>query len=215
MNDEEVYFQNREEAGNRLAELLEKYRNQEGVVYALPRGGVPVAKEIARRLNWPLDLVIIRKIGHPQNPEYAVGAVSEDGLLVVNEAERAALNQDWFQQEKERQLQEAKRRRELYLKGKPSATARGKIALLVDDGIATGSTMRVAIKAVKRQQPAKVIVAVPISPRDTAARIREEVDEFVAVGVPQYFLGAIGAYYADFTQVSDEEVIALLEDQRR
>ncbi len=177
----------------------------------MPRGGVPVGKEIARELNCPLDLIIIRKIGHPGNPEYALGAVAEDGLLVVNEEDLARVDKRWFEAEMEKQMQEAKRRRGLYLKGKEPISAAGKIAILVDDGIATGSTMLVAVKKVKQEKPEKIVVAVAVSPKETAQRFAEEVDEFVAVTIPEFFWGAIGYYYDDFSQVSDEEVMALLK----
>jgi putative phosphoribosyl transferase len=123
----------------------------------------------------------------------------------------ARLDRDWFAAEKQRQLQEAGRRRQLYLGGKQPLSAAGKIAILVDDGIATGSTMLVAVKKVRREKPAKIVVAVPVSPKDTARRFAEEVDEFVAASIPETFWGAIGYYYDDFTQVSDEEVMALLQ----
>jgi predicted phosphoribosyltransferase len=212
MRHEDVYFRNRLDAGARLADLLEKFRDRDGVIYALPRGGVPVGKLIADRLKWPLDLLIIRKIGHPYNPEYALGAVSDEGLVVVNPAELEALDRNWFDREKERQQQEARRRRELYLKGRAPVDPRGKTAIIVDDGIATGSTMLAAIRALRQKGPARIIVAVPVAPRETAALMSREADEFVAVSIPQFFLGAIGAYYEDFSQVSDEEVVALLAE---
>ena len=128
MDREDVRFRDRVDAGRRLAALLGKYKNQNAVIYALPRGGVPVAMEVARVLNCPLDLIIVRKIGHPMNPEYALGAVAEDGFLVVNEEELARVDPKWFEAEMEKQKQEAKRRRELYLQGREPITASGKIA---------------------------------------------------------------------------------------
>lgn len=211
MDQEVVRFRDRVEAGRKLAALLVKYKNQGAVVYALPRGGVPVAKEIARELDCPLDLVIIRKIGHPGNPEYALGAVTEDGQLVVDEKDLGMVDPEWFEAEKTRQMQEAKRRRELYLKGKEPLSPAGKIAILVDDGIATGSTMLVAVKKIKQENPRKVVVAVAVSPKETAHRFAGEVDDFVAVTIPEIFWGAIGYYYDDFSQVSDEEVITMLK----
>ena len=211
MDQEVVRFRDRVEAGRKLAALLVKYKNQGAVVYALPRGGVPVAKEIARELDCPLDLVIIRKIGHPGNPEYALGAVTEDGQLVVDEKDLGMVDPEWFEAEKTRQMQEAKRRRELYLKGKEPLSPAGKIAILVDDGIATGSTMLVAVKKIKQENPRKVVVAVAVSPKETAQRFAGEVDDFVAVTIPEIFWGAIGYYYDDFSQVSDEEVITMLK----
>ncbi len=211
MDREGLRFRDRIDAGRQLAGLLGKYKNQNAVVYALPRGGVPVAMEVARVLKCPLDLIIVRKIGHPMNPEYALGAVAEDGFLVVNEEELARVDPKWFEAETEKQKQEARRRRELYLQGRKPITAAGKIAIIVDDGIATGSTMLVAVRKVKRGKPAKIVVAVAVSPQDTAKRFAKEVDEFVAVTIPEIFWGAIGYYYDDFSQVSDEEVIALLK----
>ena len=207
---DEIRFRHRIDAGQRLARLLEKYRGRDTVVYALPRGGVPVAKEVARVLDCPLDLIIIRKIGHPGNPEYALGAVAEDGVLVVNREHLAMVDQQWFEAEKAKQIQEARRRRELYLQGREPITASGKTAIIVDDGIATGSTMLVAVKKVRQEKPAKIVVAVAVSPKETAARFASEVDEFVAVTIPEIFWGAIGYYYDDFSQVSDEEVVAML-----
>ena len=206
-------FRDRIDAGKRLAPLLDKYRNQNAVVYALPRGGVPVGKEVASALKCPLDLVIVRKIGHPMYPEYALGAVTEDGFLVVDKEELAKVDIGWFEAEKQRQIQEAKRRRELYLQGKEPIKAVNKIAILVDDGIATGSTMLVAVKKVKQEKPAKIVVAIAVSPKETAQRFAREVDEFVAVTIPEIFLGAIGYYYDDFSQVSDEEVMILLKNK--
>jgi len=210
-----VYFNNRGEAGKQLAVILQKYRNKDVVIFALPRGGVPVAKEIAREFNSPLDLLIIRKIGHPYNPEYAIGAISEGGLLILNEDELRTIDKNWLEDELEKQKREARRRRELYLKNKSPIDAKGKIAIIIDDGIATGSTMLVAIKELRRRQPEKIVVAVPVAPKDTAELIKKEVDEFIAIFIPEYFLGAIGAYYEDFTQVSDEKVIALLEEDQK
>ncbi|MCL4500238.1 MAG: phosphoribosyl transferase [Deltaproteobacteria bacterium] len=210
MEREGLRFRDRIDAGKKLAALLGKYKNQNAVVYALPRGGVPVAKEAARVLKCPLDLIIVRKIGHPMNPEYALGAVTEDGFLVVNKEELAKVDPEWFEAEKQNQIQEAKRRRELYLKGKKPVTAAGKIAIIVDDGIATGSTMMVAVKKVKQEKPAKIVVAVAVSPKEAAQSFAGEVDEFVAVIIPEFFWGAIGYYYDDFSQISDEEVMALL-----
>jgi putative phosphoribosyl transferase len=205
-------FRNRFDAGRQLAARLGKYKNRNAVIYALPRGGVPVAKEVALALNCPLDLIIVRKIGHPDNLEYALGAVAEDGFLVVDEAELAGINQHWFEAEKQRQIQEAKRRREFYLQDRKPVNAAGKIAILVDDGIATGSTMSVAVKKMRRENPEKIVVAVPVAPSDTARIFAREVDEFVSVIIPDVFWGAIGYYYDDFSQVSDAEVVALLKE---
>ncbi|RJP47328.1 MAG: phosphoribosyltransferase [Armatimonadetes bacterium] len=204
-----MVFKNRQETGEKLAEKLEKYQGQDVVVYALPRGGVVLGAEIARKLHAPLDLIIVRKIGHPLNPEYALCATSENAHMVCNEEELAGVDQEWFKKEVEKERQEAKRRREAYLKGRKPVPAKGKIAIIIDDGVATGLTMFTAIIEIKHQKPKKVIVAVPVAPKETADQIESKVDEFVSLEIPEIFLGAIGAYYEYFPQVSDEEVINL------
>ncbi len=207
-------FRDRVEAGQLLAESLRNYEGKEVVVYALPRGGVILGFEIAKALGAPLDLIITRKIGHPFNPEYAICAVAEDGHLVCNEAERAGTDPEWFRKEVEKEKEEAKRRRETYLRKRETPAARGKTAIVIDDGIATGLTLKLAIQELKHKEPAKIVVAVPVAPRDAAEEIQKEVDEFVALDVPMVYLGAVGAYYNDFREVSDSEVIAMLEAAR-
>jgi len=208
-------FKDRGDAGRRLAEALAaKYANRDGVIYALPRGGVVLGAEIARRLHMPLDLIIARKIGHPHNPEYAIGAVTEGGELVRNPREAGAIPNEWFQRQAAIERQEARRRHEVYLDGREPLAATGKVAIIVDDGIATGLTMEAAIRGIHRQQPQQVVVAVPVVPADTAAQLAHEVDDVVALDVPQDYLGAVGAYYDDFRQVSDDEVVALLDAVR-
>jgi putative phosphoribosyl transferase len=205
-------FADRTDAGRRLGEALARYRGRQGVVYALPRGGVVLGVEVARALAMPLDLVIPRKIGHPHQPEYAIGAVAESGELACNEAEVARVDAAWFEHAVEREKLEARRRRALYTGGRAPLDARDKTAIIVDDGIATGLTMMAAILDVKRFRPAQVVVAVPVVPADTAARLGRLVDDVVAVQVEEYYLGAVGAYYDEFHQVSDDEVIALMQD---
>lgn len=205
-------FENREEAGKKLVEKLEKYKGQDVVVYALPRGGVVLGVEIAKRLQAPLDLLIIRKIGHPFNPEYALCATSENAHMVCNEEELAVIDKQWFKNEVAKERQEAKRRREVYLKGRKPIPAKGKIAIIVDDGVATGLTMFTAILEIKHQETKKVVVAVPVAPPETADQVKSKVDEFVALEVPEIFLGAIGSYYESFPQVTDEEVIRLMKE---
>jgi putative phosphoribosyl transferase len=205
-------FADRADAGRRLGAALARYRGCDGVVYALPRGGVVLGVEVARALVMPLDLVIPRKIGHPQQPEYAIGAVAESGELACNEDEVARVDADWFAHAVERERQEAQRRRALYTGGRAVPGVRDKTAIIVDDGIATGLTMMAAILDVKRLKPSNVVVAVPVVPADTAARLRRLVDDVVAVQVEEYYLGAVGAYYDAFPQVSDAEVIALMRN---
>ena len=203
-------FKDRADAGRRLAALLQKYRGKEGVVFALPRGGVPVGAEVARALDMPLDLIIARKIGHPDNPEYAIAAVTETGELAANPQEVEGVNEDWYRRAVVAERQEAQRRHGRYLGDRPGVTAEGRVAIVVDDGIATGLTVTAAIKDARRRKPSRLVLAVPVAPRDTAGRLSRMVDDFVAVGTPEYFLGAVGAYYDDFRQVTDEEVVAIL-----
>jgi predicted phosphoribosyltransferase len=203
-------FQDRTDAGKKLAQALKKYQNQDGVVYALPRGGVVLGVEVARALNMPLDLLIPRKIGHPLQPEYAICAVVESGERVCNEREVARVDPQWFRQEVEAERQEARRRRELYLSGREPASIEGKTAIIVDDGIATGLTMEAAILDAKRQNPAQLVVAVPVAPPDTVERLSRQVDKFVVLDSSPYYLGAVGAYYDRFAQVTDDEVVALM-----
>lgn len=205
-----MLFRDRTDAGRKLAQALKKYQNQDGVVYALPRGGVVLGVEVARELGMPLDLLIPRKIGHPRQPEYAIGAVVENGEMVCNQREVARLDPQWLQQEVEAERQEARRRRELYLGGREPVSVKGKTAIIVDDGIATGLTMEVAIRDARHREPARLIVAVPVAPPETAERLAREVDEFVLLDHSPYYLGAVGAYYDYFAQVTDDEVIALL-----
>jgi predicted phosphoribosyltransferase len=203
-------FKNRVDAGQRLAARLEELKDEPGVVYALPRGGVVLGAIIAHRLHAPLDLVITRKIGHPLAPEYAIGAVTEDGYLVGNWAELAAVDRRWLQEHIEAERQEARRRREVYLAGRRLQSVAGKTAVIVDDGVATGLTLRAAIRDVRGRQPRRIVVGVPVIPRDVADVIRDEVDELIALEVPVIFLGAVGAYYNDFPPVEDDEVIGLM-----
>lgn len=204
-------FADRTDAGRQLAEALARFRGQDGVVYALPRGGVVLGVEIAAALQLPLDLIIPRKIGHPLSPEYAICAISEDGSRICNERETAHVDPDWLKRETATQLAEARRRRQLYLDGKPSLPVEGKTAIMVDDGVATGLTMLAALRDVRKRKPAKLVVAVPVTPAETAERLRRESDELVALDIPAAYVGAVGAYYDRFDQVTDAEVVALMK----
>lgn len=204
-------FKDRADAGQKLARLLAaKYGHRDGVVYALPRGGVVLGAEIAPHLHMPLDLIIARKIGHPYNPEYAIAAVTETGEPVVNTREVANLPSEWFDAQVATERREARRRHHVYLDGRPPLSARGKIAIIVDDGIATGLTMEAAIRELQQRNAGSIVIAVPVAPADTAAQFANEVDDLVALDIPEYFLGGVGAYYEYFPQVTDEEVLALL-----
>ena len=204
-------FKDRSEAGKQLAQALEKYRGQGSIVYPLPRGGVVLGVEIALALEIPLDLVIPRKIGHPHNPEYAIGAVAENGEIVCNDWEVARVDPQWLKKQVEKERNEARRRRERYLGGREPLSAVGKIAILVDDGIATGLTMQAAIRDVKQRKPARIVVAVPVAPKDTADLLAQQADEVVGLEITPAYRGSVGAYYDNFPQLSDEEVIRLLQ----
>ncbi|MCL5970515.1 MAG: phosphoribosyl transferase [Patescibacteria group bacterium] len=205
-----MYFKNRREAGKLLAKALGKYKNKEVIVYALPRGGVVTAIEIAKYLDAPLDLIITRKIGHPFEPEYAIGAVAENGHLVRGRFGITNIDQKWFRDEIKKEQKEAQRRREKYLSGRKPLSAKGKIAILVDDGIATGLTIKAGVLELKHQNPKKIVVAVPVAPKDVAEQIKKDVDELVVLDVPKFYVGAVGAYYGEFLPVEDEEVIEIL-----
>ena len=212
-----MHFTDRTQAGKLLAKVLKTYQGKDVVVFALPRGGVVTALEIAKYLHAPLDLIITRKIGHPYQPEYAIAAPAENGHIIGTKSELASVDKQWLQEEIEKQGIEAKRRREIYIQNRKPVSAEGKIAILIDDGIATGLTMRVGILELKHHHPKKIIVAVPVIPRQTANILEKEVDEVVALDTPpeDMFLGSVGAYYDYFPQVSDEEVIDLLTNYKR
>jgi len=203
-------FTDRIDAGEKLAEKLTQYEGKDVIVYGFPRGGVVTAYEVAKRLHAPLDLILTRKIGHPFEPEYAIAAVSENGKIVENKKELQRVDHEWLDSEIKLQLEEIQRRRSAYLKDRKPLPVKGKIAILVDDGIATGLTMEAAIKDLKNRHPEKIIVAIPVIPFEVAKRLEGEVDALIALETALYFLGGIGAYYENFTQTTDQEVICLI-----
>lgn len=204
-------FEDRRDAGMRLAKALARYDSDDAIVFALPRGGAVVGEEVAKQLELPLALVIPRKIGHPENPEYAVCAVTEEGELVCNEDESSKLDPEWLKEAAREAQTEAVRRRVIYDGTRLYAT--GMIAIIVDDGIATGLSMRAAIRSLRRELPSEVIVASPVAPREVVEYLRKEADDVVVLNDNEPFLGAIGAYYAKFPQVTDEEVIHIMADR--
>ena len=207
-------FSNRTEAGRKLAKALAFYKEQHPVILALPRGGAPVAAEIATALEAPLDLVLVRKIGVPFQPELAMGAVidGQEPLVVRNEQviRMAEINESEFDAIRDRELEEIERRRKLYLGNRPHPEVTGQTVIIVDDGIATGATIRVALRAIRMRKPRKLILAVPVAPTQSLDELRTEADEIVCLEDYDDF-GAIGLYYSDFRQISDAEVIKLLE----
>ena len=203
-------FKDRIEAGKKLAQALEKYQGKNVVVYALPRGGVLIAHEIAKYLSAPLDLIIIQKIGHSYSPEFALGAVTENGHSLFNEKDIQETDEQWLKKRIEDERKEAKRRREMYSKGRKPISAKDKIAILVDDGVATGLTMKVGIQELKLQQPKKIIVAVPVCPKDFEQEVVKESCELVTLDIPTHYLGVVGLYYDYFPQITDDEVINII-----
>jgi putative phosphoribosyl transferase len=206
-------FRDRQEAGGFLAKELVSYaRRSDVIVLALPRGGVPVGFEVAKALHAALDVVIVRKLGVPGQEELAMGAIAAAGMRMLNYPVVQALGISEYDIEavaaKERV--ELERRELLYRGGRPALDIRGRTVILVDDGIATGTTMKVAIAAIKRQQASKIVVAIPVAPLSTCKEMEREVDEVVCLFSPEDFV-AIGVWYSDFTQVPDQEVCDLLE----
>ena len=208
-----MIFKDRQEAGYKLISKLQKYKNKTDViVLGLPRGGIVTAFEIAKGLNLPLDLVVTRKIGAPDNPEFAIGAITEKGEGIFNEATISiyGISQRYIDKEIKKEKKEAERRLRVYRENRPPLNLQGKIAILVDDGVATGLTLRAAIKSVKIKNAKKIVVAVPVIAQDSLEKIENEVDEVVYLNSPLYF-SAIGSFYESFTQTEDEEVIALMK----
>lgn len=206
-----MMFEDRKDAGRRLAKALEKYADEDVIVFALPRGGVVLGAEIARSLGAPLDLIIAKKIGHPRNSEYAIGAMADEGPPLWNPAETQDLEPRWLEEEVKKGRREIERRREIYLGGRAPYHVEGKTAIIVDDGIATGLTMMAAISEMKRRHPRRLIVAIPVTPSSTAQRLSAMVDDLVSLDIDAHYRGTVGAYYEDFNQVEDREVIALLQ----
>lgn len=217
MRVSETYFMDRRDGGRQLAKALEGRNLKDPIVLALPRGGVPVAYEIARVLHAPLDLLMVRKIGAPGHPEYGIGAVvdGENPQLVLNDEIVQALQPDerYLAAEMHRQLHEIERRRHAYLGGRKPLPVRNRTVVLVDDGIATGGTVRVAIRALRKAGAERIVVAVPVAPPDTIDRIGKEADDVVCLSMPEPF-HAVGLHYRDFDQTSDAEVVQLLDRAR-
>src|SRR5438876_9037533 len=205
-------FANRTEAGRLLAEKLVQYAGRDDVVVlGLPRGGVPVANEVATRLRAQLDVFIVRKLGVPGFEELAAGAIASGGVRVLNEdVIRAIPHADQaIEAVTARETTELQRREQIYREGRPAPELRDRIAILVDDGLATGATMRAAVKALRQRGAAKIVVAVPVGPPDTCHEIEEQADETICLSMPEFFQ-AVGQYYEDFSQTSDEDVRELL-----
>jgi putative phosphoribosyl transferase len=204
-------FHDRIAAGRLLAARLQKYQNVPGVILAVPRGGVPVAYPVAKELVFPLDVVLTKKIGHPANKEYAIGAASLSDYFVVQHRD---VTPDYI----ERELKSIRTRlKEMYLKfmgAKTPESLEGKTVIVIDDGMATGNTLLATVKLLRCGMPAKIVVAVPVAPKDAVAKLSREADEVIVELIPEVFFG-VGAFYENFNEVSDEEVISYLDKLRR
>lgn len=208
-----MLFHNRADAGQKLAQALAQYKDaKDAILLALPRGGLAVAEPIAQALHLPLDIVVPRKIGAPGNEEFAIGAITEEGEGIFDEATIAAyqIPRSHIDATVVKEQAEARRRLRAYRGGRPPLVLEDKTVILIDDGLATGLTMRAAIKSVRARGARAVIVAVPVSPPDTLLRIQSEADEVFCLETPAYF-GAVGQFYDDFPQVTDNEVITILQ----
>lgn len=205
-----MLIKNRKEAAQKLAEKLLRYKDEDGIVMAIPRGGVPVGHEISERLNWPLEIVLSKKIGHPTNKEYAVGAVSLTGRIVNNEV---PVSEDYIDTETKNIRNELLNKYHKYMHDQDPLSITGKTVILTDDGVATGHTLLSTIDLLKRDKPTKIIVAIPVSSPGAMRKIEEQVDEAICLACPENFR-SVGQFYQTFDQVTDEEAIAQLHDRR-
>jgi len=211
-----MVFVNREEAGKQLAERLMKYKNKDVIVIAIPRGGVVIGYEVAKALGKPLDITIPRKIGAPDNPELAIGAISEDGSKFYDDflINVLGVKEEYLRAKEKEEMEEIKDRMRRLRGDRKISKLSDKIVILVDDGLATGYTAKAAINSIKKRGPKKIVLGVPIAPRETVEELKHMVDEVVVLEIPDYFY-AVGQGYADFSQVTDEEVKELLERASR
>jgi putative phosphoribosyl transferase len=210
-------YQDRTEAGRLLAERLAKYKNRPDVVIlALPRGGVPVGFEVAQALNAPLDVFVVRKLGVPGQEELAMGAIASGGVRVLNEdiVQMLRIPDEMIEATVAKETEELERRERLYRGDRPGLDARGRIAILIDDGLATGSTMRAAAMALRRHLPSRIVVAAPVAAGSTCDELSNEVDEVICAETPEPFY-AISIWYRDFTQTTDDQVRELLSQSAR
>jgi predicted phosphoribosyltransferase len=204
-----MYFLDRDDAAKRLAERLETHRGEHPLILAIPRGAVPMARTLALALGGDLDVVLVRKLRAPGNPELAIGSVDEGGWLYLAEHAQRMAGQAYIDSEKEAQMAVMRQRRARYTPVRAPLDPAGRVVIVVDDGLATGSTMIAALHAVRARRPKTLVCAVPVAPPDTLARVRAYADETVCLYAPEFFQ-AVGQFYRDFPQISDDEVVASL-----
>lgn len=202
-------FKNRYDAAVQLAAKLEKYRGKDGIVLAVPRGGVPIGYLIAKEFGFPLEIILSKKIGHPYNPEFAIGSVTMHGAVIDDSV--MGVEMDYIHRTADRILRDLKDKFKLYMGSAEPRSLKNKTVIVVDDGVATGNTMKATIQAVRKDLPKEIIVAIPVSPPATAEKLKEIADELICLHTPQDFYG-VGQFYDDFSQVSDEEVIQYLKE---
>lgn len=210
-----MIFANRTAAAEQLAEVLSEYRGRNPLILAIPRGAVPMARVIAEKLDGEMDVVLVRKLRAPGNPEYAIGSVDESGwAYIAPQAADVGADEEYLQRETAAQIETMRKRRAQYTPVRPSIDPAGRVVIVIDDGLATGSTMIAALHALRAKKPAELVCAVPVAPPDTLERIRGKADRVVCLSAPLSFY-AVGQFYVDFKQVEDEEVIAILAASER
>lgn len=204
-------FNNREDAALKLAEKLEKYKNTNGVILAIPRGGVPIGFTISKKLNLPLEIILSKKIGHPFNPEYAIGSVTMNNII-INENNND-VSKEYIQKEHLKILNKLKEKYKIFMGEQNQTDLKNKTVIIVDDGIATGNTILAALEDIKQNKPKEIVIATPVAPISVASKISKLVNEFICLELPLEFM-AVGQFYNNFSQVSDEEVIDLIKLSR-